>query len=280
MWDLLKGKKDEQDSKKEEEKRVSEIRKMTDEAFERFKKDFGKDLQKLGLQEPIVTLTGYPDLLTPCLIIARFSDREAKPVTLIQTLQLYTGSPPGGPAWGTMRKIYFSVAIWFSTVQGAIPFTLVYREISKGLLKGSQKLFVPFTNTTLGELKITDPSLMQLPLVADLNKNTEYFDIIHSNLLTSTSVHLTHKATLSIGYNDLGGRCTIIPIGEETAIFFRDTKGDLGTYFNTEKILYALSGIRRCISNHVTSEKVSGNVPSPVFNLLYSLAKGESIKQP
>ena len=280
MWDRLKGKKDEEAINREEEKRILEIQKMTDKVVETFKKDFGKDLQKLGLQEPTVELTGFPSPLIPSFIIAKFYDSEAQPVTLIQSLDLYTGSPPGGPLIGTLKKVYFGTAVWFSSVKGTIPFTLVHREISQGLFKGSQKLFVPFTNTTFGELKITDPSLLQIPLVAELNRNTELLNFIHSNCLTSSSVYLTHKATLNIGYNDLGGRCTIIPSNEETVIFFRDAKGDLGTYYNTNKMLWAISQVRKIVSAHATLDRVSGNVPSPIFNQLFSLANSSSSVQP
>jgi len=276
MWDRLKGKKDEEAINREEEKRILEIQKMTDKIVETFKKDFGKDLRKLGLQEPTVALTGYPAPLTPSFIVAKFHDSEAQPITLIQALDLYTGSPPGGLIFGVMRKVYFNVAIWLSSAKGTIPFTLVHREIGQGFFKGSQKLFVPFTNTTFGEVKITDPSLMQIPLVAELNRNTELHNFIHSNCLASNSVYLTHKATLNIGYNDLGGRCTIIPSNEETAIFFRDTKGDLATYYNTNKMLWGVSQVRRIVSAHATQEKVSGNLPSPVFSQLYSMAKSGS----
>ena len=269
MWDKLKGKSKED---KGEETRL-EIQKLTDKFVAVFKKGVGHELGKLGIQEPSVTLTGYPTL-TPSFIIAKFNDNESQPITLIQALELYMGTPSG--ALVTIKKVYPSVAVFVSTVPGAIPFTLVHREISKGLLKGSQKLFMPFTNTNFGELKLTDQSLMQHPLVSNLNQKSDVFGIISSNFLTSGSVHLTHKAQLNLGYNDLGGRCTIIPFGDETVIFLRDVKGDLYTYFNFKHQLYALSQIRACVSQSVKNDKVSGNVPAPVFNALYSLSKSGS----
>jgi hypothetical protein len=270
MWDKLKGKSKEE---KVEATRL-EIQKMTDKCVADFKKGVVHELGKLGIKEPSMTLTGYPTILVPSFIIAKFDDNESRPVISIQFLELYMGTPSG--TWGTIKKVYPSVAVFVSTVPGAIPFTLVHREISKGFLKGSQKLFVPFTNTNFGDLKLSDQSLMQHPLVLSLNQKSDIFGIISSNFLTSGSVWLTHKAQLNLGYNDLGGRCTIIPFGDETVIFLRDVKGDLGAYFNFRHQLYALSQIRTCVSQNTKNDKVSGNVPALLFNTLYSLSKSGS----
>jgi len=270
MWDKLKGKSKEE---KGEETRL-EIQKLTDKYVADFKKGVINELGKVGIQEPSVTLTGYPTL-TPSFIIVKFIDNESQPVTLIQVLELYMGTPSG--VWGTMKRVYRSVSAFVSTVPGTIPFTLVHREISKGLLKGSQKLFVPFTNTNFGELKLTDQSLMQTSMVTCLNQKSDVFEIISKNFLTSGSVHLTHRAQLNLGYNDLGGRCTIIPFGDETVIFLRGVIGDdIFQYFYFKDQLYALSQIRTCVSQNVKNDKISGNVPAPVFNTLYSLFKSGS----
>ena len=98
----------------------------------------------------------------------------------------------------TLRKVFPSVSAIVSIIPGTIPYTLVHREVSKGFLKGSEKLFVPFTNTTLGEPKLVPQSLMESPLVAGLNKLTEAQNTLYNNLLLASSVHLTYKADLNI----------------------------------------------------------------------------------
>jgi hypothetical protein len=266
VWDKLRGKSPEE---KAEETRL-EIQKKTDKLLEVFKKEVINSLRKLGIKEPSFALSGYPAVLIPSFITAKFVDNESKPVTLIQFLEAYVGTPPG--EWGTVKLVYAGVGAFVATVPGSIPFTLVHREVSKGLLKGSQKLFVPFTNTNFGDPELTEKSLMQHPLVASLNQKSDVFGIINSNFLNTGAVWLTGKTRMNLGYKDLGGRVTIIPFGDETVLFFRDVKGDLGTYFNFKHQLYALSQIRSSVAQNTTSEKVFGNVPAPLFNTMYSIS--------
>jgi hypothetical protein len=258
-------------NEKKEDKGEAEIKKMTDQFYEDFQKEIRKELSKLGFTDLTFKSSGYPTLFTPSFIIVKLKETTSQTLTLIQTLQVYVGTPHG--AMVTLRKVYPSVSAVVAIIPGTIPYTLVHREVSKGFLKAGEKLFVPFTNTTLGEPKLVPQSMMQTPLVAGLNKLTEAHNTFYSNLLLTASVHLTYKANLDISCSDLGGRCTVIPMGNETVLFFRGVKGDVGTYFNFSKLLPAISQVIEMVSEHVEKNEVKGNSPNPSLNLFYSLAK-------
>ena len=262
-------------NEKKEDKGESEIKKMTDQFYEDFQKEIRKELGKFGFNDLTFKLSGYPTLVTPSFIIAKLRETTSQTLSLIQTLQAYVGTPHG--AMVTMRKVYPSVSAIVAIIPGTIPYTLVYREVSKGLLKASEKLFVPFTNTTLGEPKLVPESMMLSPLIAGLNNLTEAHNTLCLNLLLTSSVHLTYKANLDISCVDLGGRCTVIPMGNETALFFRGVKGDLGTYFNFKKLVPAISQIIEMVSGHMEKKEVTGNIPNPSLNIFYSLAKTGSL---
>jgi hypothetical protein len=263
---LFKGEKE-----KKEDKNEAEIKKLTDQYYEGFQKDIGKELSKIGYPNPTFKSLGYPGLVTPSFIIAKLKETTSQTLSLIQTLQVYVGTPSGTMV--TLRKVYPSVSAIVATIPGAIPYTLVHREVSKGFLKGSEKIFVPFTNTTLGDPKLVPQSLMESPLVAGLNKLTEDQNTLYNNLLLASSVHLTYKADLNIACSDLGGRCTVVPMGKETVFFFRGAKGDLGTYFNFSKLMPAISRVIETVSGYLENNEVAGIIPSPSLNVFYSLAK-------
>lgn len=266
-------------NEKKEEKNEAEIKKLTDQYYDDFQKSVGNELSKIGYPDLTFKSLGSPGLVTPSFIITKIKETTSQTLSLIQALQLYVGTPSGTMV--TLRKIYPSVSAIVAVIPGTIPYTLVHREVSKGFLKGSEKLFVPFTNTTLGEPKLVPQSMMQTPLVADLNKLIEAQNTLILNLLLTSSVHLTYKADLNISCSDFGGRCTVVPMGNETALFFRGAKGDIGTYFNFSKLMPAISQVIETVSGHVEDNEVTGIIPNASLNIFYSLAKtGELPKVP
>lgn len=267
---LLKG-----GDEKKEDKGEAEISNLTDQFYEDFQKEIRKELGKFGLIDLTFKLSGYPTPFTPSFIIAKLKETTSQTLSLIQTLQAYAGTPHG--AMVMMRKVYPSVSAIVAIVPGTIPYTLVHREVSKGFLKGGEKLFVPFTNTTFGEPKLVSESMMQSPLVVELNKLKEAHNTMYLNLLLTSSVHLTYKANLDVSCVDLGGRCTVVPMGNETALFFRGVKGDLGTYFNFNKLMPAISDVIEVVSKHVKKNEVTGMIPNASLNVFYSLAKTGSL---
>ena len=258
-------------NEKKEDKNESEIKKLTDQYYENFQKDIGTELSKLGYSDLTFKSLGTPSLVTPSFIMAKIKSPTAQTLSLIQTLQAYVGSPSGTMV--TLRKVFPSVSAIVSIIPGTIPYTLVHREVSKGFLKGSEKLFVPFTNTTLGEPKLVPQPLMESPLVAGLNELTEAQNTLCNNLLLASAVHLTYKADLNITCSDLGGRCTVVPMGRETALFFRGAKGDFGTSYFFPKLLPAIFQVVDTVSGHVENNEVNGIIPSPSLKIFYSLAK-------
>jgi len=75
---------------------------------------------------------------------------------------------------------------------------------------------------------------------------------------------------------DIGGKCVIVPAGDETAIFLR-TYG-AGSMLYPETFLEILSRIRKHILAHTHAEKVFGNVPDPIFNTMYAVCKAKSLE--
>jgi hypothetical protein len=253
------------------EKNMAEIQKLADQYYDNFQKDIRTELNKMGYPDLTFKSIGTPSLITPSFIMATMKTRTAQTLNIIQTIQVYVGTPAGTMV--TLRKVFPSVSAIVSIIPRTIPYTLVHREVSKGFLKGSDKLFVPFTNSTLGEPKLVPQSMMESPLVTELNMLTEDQTNLCNNLLLSSSVHLTYKADLNISCSDLGGRITIVPMGGETALFFRGTKGDFGTHYYFPKLLPAIFKVIDTVSRYVESKEVAGFLPSPALNIFYSLAK-------
>jgi hypothetical protein len=258
-------------NEKKDDKNEAEIQKLSDQYTNDFQKSVGSELSKIGYPDPTFKHLGTPGLIAPSFIISKLKETNFQTLSLIQDLQLYVGTPSGTIV--TLRKVYPSISAIVAIIPGTIPYTLVHREVSKGFLKGSEKLFVPFTNTTFGVPKLVPQSLMQTPLVSELNKLTEVQNTLCLNLLLTSSVHLTYKADLNISCSDLGGRCTVVPMGRETALFFRGAKGDIGTYYNFGKLMPAVSQVIETVSGHVETKEVTGMVPNASLNVFFSLAK-------
>jgi len=269
IFGKLKEKKSEWDKKREEEK-VNQTQKMIDKGFEDFKKDLGKQLGKLGLSLTYTGLSGADARARKGgTLIARFNDKEGQPITLIQSQEIYEGTPHGAIA--EMRKIYWPFAIWGTIVQGSALFTLLFKQIGRGFMKGTAKVFLPFTSLPFNEKELLNSPLLQTPVVAALNSDRDICD--NAALLSlGCQVNLTHKAWLNISCSDIAGTCVIVPAGDETAVFLRN----YGTYGEPKLILETMSRIRRNILAYPHAEKVAGKVPALWINTVYTLSKAKT----
>jgi len=269
IFGKLKEKKSEWDKKREEQK-VDQIQKMIDKGFEDFKKDLGKQLGKLGLSLAYAGLSGADARArNGGTLIARFSDREGYPITLVQSQTVYEGSPSG--AMMEMRTMYWPFAIWSTIVQGSTPFTLLFKEVGLGFMKGSAKLFLPFISLPFNEKELLNSPLLQTAVARALNSDESIYDSV-AKLSLKCSVYLTHKSWLNIECSDIAGKCVIVPAGDETAVFLRN----YGTYGEPKLILETMAKIRRNILAHPCTEKVTGKVPVLWINTVYALSKAKT----
>jgi hypothetical protein len=269
IFGKLKEKKSEWDKKREEEK-VNQTQKMIDKGFEDFKKSLGKQLGKLGLSLAYAGLSGADaGVRKGGTLIARFNDKEGYPITLVQSQEVYEGTPHG--AMAQIRKIYWPFAIWSTIVQDSTPFTLLFKEVGRGFMKGSAKVFLPFTSLPFNEKELLNSPLLQTPVVAALNSDRDVCDEA-AMLSLGCQVDLTYKAWLNVGCSDIAGTCVIVPAGEETAVFMRN----YGTYGEPKAILETMSRIRRHILAYPHTEKVTGKVPVPWITTVYALSKAKT----
>jgi len=270
LFDKIKKKKTEWDEKRQE-KKVAQIQKQIDESFETFKKKLAKQLGKLGLSLTYVNLSGADAKARNAgSIIARFDDSEGYPITLVQTQAVYEGTPHG--ALAELRKVYCSAVMWGTIIQGSIPHTLLFKEIGKGFMKGTAKVFLPFESLPFNEKELLNsPLLSQTPVIVALNADKKLCDTI-SRLALGFSLSLTHKAWLDITCPDIAGKCTIVPVQNETAIFLRN----YSNYGEPKTMLETLSRIREKILTHPHSEKANGKIPAPWINMMFALSKAKS----
>jgi len=272
IFGKIKEKKEDWDKKRQEEK-VVQIQKQLDKAFEDFKKNLDKKLGKMGLSLAYAGLSGANAALRQGgTLIARFNDAEGNPITLVQAQHVFEGTPHGAVA--EMRKVYQSSAIWSTIVNASTPFSMLFKEIGKGFLKGSAKMFLPLTSLPFNEKELMNSPLLQTPVVAALNSDKNLCEDI-TNLSLGCQINLTHKSWLNISCPDIAGQCAIVPAGDETIVSLRA----YGTYWDHKTMMQTLTTIRKHISANHHTEKVMGTIPAPWINTMYALCKAKSPEQ-
>ena len=272
IFGKIKEKKGEWDKKREEGK-VVHIQKEIDKAFEDFKKNLDKKLGKMGLSLAYAGLSGAnAKARQGGTLIARFNDAEGNSTTLVEAQHVFEGTPHGAIA--EMRKVYRSAAIWSTIVNASTPFSMLFKEVDKGFMKGSAKVFLPLTSLPFNEKEQLNSPLLETPVVAALNSDKNLCDDI-TNLALGCQVNLTHKAWLNISCPDIVGQCAIVPAGDETVVSLRA----YGTYWEPKMMVQTLARIRRHISANRHTEKVTGKIPAPWINTMYALCKSKSLEQ-
>jgi hypothetical protein len=270
IFGKLKEKKGEWDKKREEGK-VEQIQKQMDSAFDDFKKHLGKQLGKLGLSLTYASLSGAnAQARVGGVLIARFNDVEGYPTTLVEAQNVYEGTPHG--AMVEMRKVYPSAAIWSTIVKGLTPFSMLFKEVDKGFLKGSARLFLPLMSLPFNEKELLSSPMLQTPLVEALNSDKHMCENI-ANLSLSCQVNLTYKSWVNVTCADIAGKCALVPAGDETIVSLRN----FGDYGEPKLMLQTLADIRKHISTHQHTEKVMGKIPAVWVNTMYALCKAESL---
>ena len=264
-----------------EDKKVNKIQNMIDQKFGDFKKGLEKQLGKLGLSLTYAGISGSnARARTGGTLIARFNDSQGYPITLFVSQQVYEGHPAGNLGFGDMLKVYWSWAIWGTIVPSSIPFTMLFKEVGRGFLKDMDKVFLPFAKDpslayavgSPDEKKLFNSPLLQTPVIAALNSDKKTCDNI-AKLSLWCEVYLTHKASLTLKCEDMAGKCSVVPFGDETAVFLRN----YGNYGDPKRILETMAGIRRNILANPHTEKVNGLVPVPWVENLHTICKATSL---
>lgn len=269
VFDKIKGKKTAWD-RKQEDRKIGEIQRGIDKLFQDFKKTFEKQLGKMGLPISYLALTAAgAEKRNAGFIVLRFNDSGGYPTTVIQGQHIYEGTPFG--ASFSKRVVYTGATFWGTIVQGSIPFTLLFRAVGKGFMKGTEKVFLPLTSLPFNEKELLNDPRLQVPVVAALNADKNLVDAVDRLPLTSY-INLTHKSTMTVSCPDIGGKCVIIPADTETSIFLR-CYGHSG---EPKTMLGILSRIRKHVLARPHTEKVTGKVPAPVFNTMYALTRAKS----
>ncbi|MFB0568663.1 MAG: hypothetical protein ACETV0_03485 [Nitrososphaeria archaeon] len=277
ILDKLKEKKGEYD-RRQEDRKVEDIQKQIDKRSKDFKKALDKKLGKLGLSTSHIDLWGSdPRQRKAGTIVTRFNDNEGYPITMVQTQELYQGTPFG--ASFEKRVVYCGALLAGSLAPVSIPYTLLFRNVGKGFLKGTERAFLPLTTLPFNEKELLHDPRLQEPLLASLNADRKLLGNIDRSIYGSTVVSLTHKCTMTVSCQDIGGRCLLIPAEGETCIFLRGYGyGGDNALFNLDKYVEIISGLRKHVLAHPHSEKVSGKIPHPMFNTMYVVCKAPSPK--
>jgi len=197
-------------------------------------------------------------------IVAKFSDAEGHPVTLVETQSVYDGT-----SRGIGNKIYWPTAFWGTIVKGSAPSTLIFKEVSQGFMKGTSKVFLPFLSTSFNEKELLNSQELRKPLLNDLNGDQKLCDLVSKKFVLSCSVPLSRKTWLDLKCGDIAGKCIIVPAGEETGVILRN----YGGYGDTKAAVEALSRIRGHIISHPPTEKGVGMVPAPWVGTVYAFVK-------
>lgn len=249
-----------------EEKKVTKIQTMIDQKFGDFKKDLAKQLGKLGLSLAHAGISGSnARARTGGTLMARFNDSQGYPITLFVSQHVYEGSPAGHMGFGDMLKVYWSSAIWGTIVPRSTPFTMLFTEVKRGFLKDTDRVFVPFAKDLL-------PASEAGSVVVALNSEEKTCGNI-AKLRLWCDVELTHKAWLNLKCEDNAGKCSIVPFGDETAVFLRN----YGNYGDPKRMLETIAVVRRNILANPHTEKVNGLVPVPWVADLHTICKATSL---
>jgi hypothetical protein len=241
-----------------------------DKAFEDFKKNLDKKLGKISLSLAYAGLSGADAKARQGgSLIARFNDAENNPITLVEAQHVFEGTPHGVAV--EIRKVYRSAAIMGTIVNASTPFSMLFKEVGKGFMKGSAKVFLPLTSLPFNEKELVNSPLLQMPVVAALNSDKDLCNDI-TNLALGCRVDLTYKSWLDINCPDIAGQCAIVPAGDETIVSLRA----YGTYWELKMMVQTLVAIRKHISANPHTEKVMGTIPAPWINTMYALCKSKS----
>ena len=269
IFGKIKEKKEEWDKNREEGK-VSQIQTQMNKAFEDFKKNLEKKLGKIGLSLAYAGLSGAnAKARQGGALIARFNDAEGNPTTLVESQHVYEGTPHG--AIVEMRKVYQSATIWSTIINASTPFSMLFKEIDKGFMKDSAKVFLPLTSLPFNEKELLDSPLLQTPVASALNSDKNLCNDI-ANLALGCQVNLTYKAWITISCPDIAGKCVIVPAGDETLVSLRT----YGPNWEPKTMMQTLATIRKHISANQHTEKVMGKIPAPWINMIYALCKAKS----
>ena len=213
-------------------------------------------------------------------MVAKFNSYEGYPVIFVLNRQ-YSKEYN----WANPRKnLYWTYATWGMTIPVLTPFTLFFKEIHRGFLKGVVNVFLPFAPPTdvasVNEKEVYESPLMQTKLVAALNSDKSLCDEI-AKLKLECKIDLgalppvplgggkrrrkisayevgamyatrgeTHSI-LSFKAKDFAGKCAIGPLRYETGIFHCRRLENISWLILTRKMslakLLVLDGLLRRI---------------------------------
>lgn len=257
---------------------VGEVQNLLNEKYNGFRNNLAAWLNHIGLKLEYAGLIGANAATkTGGMLLARFNDYQGNPITLMVSQGVYEGSPPGNFGLGDMRRVYWSSAIWGSIVKGSAPFTMLFREIPLGFLKGKAKVFIAHAEDPtqhynglleFDDKKLYNSPLQQTPILLALNADMTTCGNL-SNLRLKCQVNLTHKAWLTLSCQDNAGKCAIVPFGNETGVFIRN----FGDYGDPGRMMQSMDAIRRIILANPQKEATVGLIPNPWVTNLYVLCK-------
>lgn len=260
---------------------VNEVQGLINQKFNSFRQDLSNRLRNLGLTLEYAGLIGADARTkTGGTLLARFNDHQGNPITLVVSQGIYEGSPRGNLRLGDMRKVYWSSAIWGTMVNGSAPFSMLFREIPLGFLKGKAKVFVPHAEDPsqqynglldFDDKKLFKSPLQQTPILSALNSDKATCEYL-AKLKLRCQVGLTHKAWLTLSCQDSAGKCAIIPFGNETGVFIRN----FGSYGDPGRIVQSMTAIRNNILANPHKEATNGLIPDPWVTNLYVICKAKT----
>ncbi len=265
---------------------------QSDGHFEEFTRDIEKQLRKLGWALSYTGLFGHnKELKQGGVALARFNDNEGYSIALILGRQYNLTAPWMFP--DKYKELYWTTAIWGMTVQTPTPFTLLFKEVNRGFMKGQAKVFLPYqtsaTASSFNEKELLSSPLLQTNVVAALNSDKDIGDniaklslgcsvalgtkteVIRKDMWGNAKSWTTTSNVITLKAPDIAGKCVIVPAGDETAVFLRN----YGTYGDPKSILKAMAAVRKSLLANPQTEKVFGSFPSDAqwINMAFSFIK-------
>jgi len=270
IWERIKEKRAEQ-AEKQQQKKTLEFQKKLRENAEVMNKEYNQGIKRIVSQPCRFELTDMG-------VTGFFTMNDGTPIVSYTSLQLYEGTPRG--AFLQKREVFPTVGVCATVTESSIPSSMFTKSIGKGFLKGSDRLFLPFSGFSpdFNARKLYDSRSGWDPLVEKLNQDKDLIKALNS-LPNSVTFWLTHKEGRTYKFEDYRDKdyetiCQVIPCGNETLTAVRFMAGsDLQ---KIQSVAVAISRVRTHIMNYGYTEQASGKIIQPWAPPMLALFKSKA----
>lgn len=272
VWERIKEKKAEL-AEKQRQKKTLEFQKKVRKNAERINKEYNKGIKRLVSQPCQFELTGMG-------VTGSFTMNDGTPIVSYTSLQSYEGTPRG--AFFQVREVFPTVGVCATVTKCPAPVSMFTKNIGKGVLKGSDRLFLPFTGFSpdFNAKKLYVSRFGWNPLVENLNRDKDLIKALNS-LPDSMTYWFTSKEGRTYQFKDNKDKdyqtiCQVIPCGNETLTAIRFMAGSDLKKIHSAAI--AVSRIRSHIINYGYTQETFGKIIQPWAQPMLGLFKKQRVE--